>query len=206
MVLFDDDVLFNEEGHQYRDKAGNEYPSVTTVLKPWSLISKVPESVLEAGRERGEIVHAATHLDDEGDLDELSVEPEIMAYVRGWRLFRQEWQFKPSLIERRMIHAKWGYAGTIDRFGAGTGPTTGKRHYVPLDIKTGQEDPTHSPQVAAYMRCLVDAKVVQERECSPMTVYLQPDNYRVVQHTMTEGWGTFVAALTWHRWRKKYDL
>lgn len=201
-VIFDDAVLFDEAAHRYTHDF-TDYPSVTTVLKPWSPISKLPEHVLEYGRERGELVHLATALDDQGILNEDQLEPEVMAFVEGWRKFRRDWNYTPTMIERRFVHTRWGYAGTMDRFGHGVHPKKKKTMHIPLDIKTGVADPTHGPQVAAYAQPLSDTK---HRIDLRLTVYLKPGSYEVDEHTSLHDWTIFVAALQWHQWRKTHNL
>lgn len=202
-VLFDDAVLFDEAAHKYTYD-GVDYPSVTTVLKPWSPISKLPEHVLEYGRERGELVHLATALDDQGILNEDVLEPEIMAFVEGWRKFKRDWRWHSDMIERRFAHKRWGYAGTMDRFGFGKRPGKRELRRILLDIKTGVVDPTHGPQTAAYARALTDG--TKDKVEIRLTVYLKPGGYDVDEHTSLNDWTIFVAALQWHQWRKTHDL
>ncbi len=200
MILTNDQVLFDPERHQYTDTEGNAYPSVTTILKPWSPISKVPEWVLAQGRERGELVHLATEMDDLGTLDEDSLPAEVLGYLDAWRKFRREWTFSPTLVEKRFINKKLGYAGTLDRCGFGCKPARKKDLHILLDIKTGLRDPTHGPQTAAY------AEAMPSRVDLRLTVYLRPDDYEVEEHTSLGDWSTFMAALQWHRWRTTHNL
>ena len=204
--LWDDDVAFDEERHEYRAR-GMVLPSVTQILKPWSPISKIPEARLEAAREFGTIVHAATALDDQNDLDELSVDAEVLAYVRGWRKFRQDWDFLPRMIERRFADVIYQYAGTPDRFGLCSRPGEKAVRHATIDIKTGVSDPTHGPQAAAYHRATAEELAAEARKRAiTLTVYLKPDDYAVTEHNPTQDWGTFMAALTWHRWRESFNL
>jgi hypothetical protein len=199
-VVFDDAVLFDAERHRYTHD-GVDLPSVTTVLKCWSPISKVPDWKLEDARLRGELVHAATAFLDEDDLDLSSVDDEVMGYLEGWRKFRRDYSFVPTMIERRLAHLRWGYAGTPDRFGEWA--YKGYVRSVLIDIKTGFEDPTHGPQTAAYAQAIQDSGT---RVTQRATVYLSPGDYRVETYTGMQDWTIFMAALQWHRWKQRHGL
>src|SRR5690606_18835965 len=100
----------------------------------------------------GQHVHAACHYDDEGDLDEATVHPDVRPYLEGWRLFRREMGFVPLLLETRVYHPIYRYAGTLDRFGL-------LEHqsgvYVLVDIKTGDPEAAAAAlQTAAYVEAL----------------------------------------------------
>lgn len=122
------EITFDSQSHTYR--VGNQVIiSVTQAIKMAGLINN--EWFTEESRNRGRIVHLATQFDDEGDLDEATIDPMILPYVEAARKFKADTGFKPELIEQRIYHPTFGYAGTVDRVG-----TMGK-HRVVLDYKSG---------------------------------------------------------------------
>jgi hypothetical protein len=138
-------IEFVEDIHEYRVD-GTVIHSVTQILQATGVVdySYMPASVREAALIRGRKVHAATHFDDEGDLDESSISDELLGYVAAWRQYRAFSGFTPELIEHRGFNAEYRYAGTLDRLGT----IGGKRTLV--DIKTNTAEPWVACQLAAY--------------------------------------------------------
>ena len=90
--------------------------------------------------QRGTAVHAATALDDLGDLDETSVDPIVAPYLESWRKLRDQmgWKFRRSEIEVELRRGT--LVGHVDRlFGN-----------VVLDVKSGSPEPWHAIQTALY--------------------------------------------------------
>jgi hypothetical protein len=139
--------VFDAERHIYT-LDGRVLPSVTQILEATGLVdfSRVSEGVLSAAQWRGSAVHHACHLDDEGDLDESTVEPEHHGYLSAWRKFKAESGFVPEVIEQPAYSIAYGYAGIPDRIGA--------FRPAPLpaivDLKTGAIQPSVRWQLAAY--------------------------------------------------------
>jgi len=119
-TLLDTPVDFNQEGHIYT-AGGYALESVTTVLKQEGCIDA--RFYTEEARQRGTLVHLATHLDDMDDLVEDSVDPVIVPYLEAWRKFKRETGFVVEVSERHMMSSVYKYAGTPDtigRFPSGT--------------------------------------------------------------------------------------
>jgi hypothetical protein len=204
--LLNDGIDFDPGPHRYF-VGGAELPSVTTILKPWSAFGYLSPFMLariEEARIRGEAVHLATELHDRADLDEQSLNDEIACYLQSWRKFRAEWCFEPELIEARVASLVWKYAGTLDRVGTCRPPGMRKQRRLLLDIKSGDEDPSHGPQTAGYALPLRDCNVIIDMRA---TVYLSPIKYRVEVHANDAGdRATFMAAIAFHQWRKRHNL
>jgi len=149
---------FDADFHVYT-LDGEELPSVTQILEAAGIIdySHIPWNVRHLALERGRAVHAATELDDRGDLDETTLDPMLEGHLAAWRRFRAETGFTPTLIEHRDYHRLHRYAGTIDRLGN----FNGGRAAV-LDIKTNHAEPWVRLQLAAYSEF---AGFVYERVC-----------------------------------------
>jgi hypothetical protein len=200
-------LIFNEERHEYTHD-GKSIPGVTSILGPWSGISKVPAHVLAPAAERGKRVHTACEYDDDHALDEASV-ADLMGYVQAWRAFKHDCQFVSIEVERRLFHPQLGYAGTCDRIGMGWVPQGIKRKTMPilLDIKSGVSDATHGPQTAAYAQAAILDGLLPARDHARLTVYLAATGrYETNWHTSPQDWAIFQAALTYHQWRIKHKL
>lgn len=109
-------LLFEPERHIYTVD-GVQVPSVTQVISHAGLVdySSVPEWMLNFKAQIGTAAHLATELDDDGDLDESSVDPRVLPYVDAYRLFREQSGFEIVSYEQRLYHPRYRYAGTCDR-------------------------------------------------------------------------------------------
>jgi hypothetical protein len=188
------DLLFDEADHLYT-LDGKPVPGVTRVLESTGLIDY---RFLGEKRffylERGRKVHQATHIDDEGRLDERTQEELIMGYVEGWRSFRRDYAFVPNRIEQRVCSRRLGFAGTLDR----TGHVRDGSEII-LDIKSGIAPPAVKIQLAAYASCLPHPRT-RRRRC----VEVHADGtYRVIAFetgTYQRDFDTFRLALDlYHR-------
>ena len=164
-------LTFDAEKHRYY-LDGVRVPGVTSVLRGAGFIDD--EWFTEEGRERGNAVHAATHFDDEGDLDETSVAPLVFPYLRAWRKFRRETGFMPLVLpdgglacELAVASRIYGFATTVDRVGFFVVP----RILVVLEIKSGSLG-------AAALQTAGQALALQENGVyigSRFAVRLKPD-------------------------------
>lgn len=187
-------IGFNEERHEYRVN-GLIVPSVTQVLSSVGLpdLSGVPADLLEWKAGLGTAVHKATELDDAWDLDEDYLDPAIMPYLQAYRRFKLESKFKAVLIEGKVYHNIFGYAGTFDR----TGFLNNKK--VLIDFKTGLTDPrVVGPQTAAY---------VEAGEMKYFTRYALKLNkdatYRLIRLDNKMDFQIFLNALNIYKWRNQ---
>jgi len=128
-TLLDAPVEFTEEGHLYHHE-GARLPSVTGILKDEGFVDTTFFN--DHARERGSLVHLATHLDDIGELDESSIDPVIAPYLEAWRRFRRESGFVIEISEKPMRSSIYGYAGTPDSIGYFPKKRTMKRAAVEL--------------------------------------------------------------------------
>lgn len=65
--------------------------------------------------QRGTRIDLATCLDDEGDLDESSVDSTEIGYIEAWRKFKRDHDVKILEIQKLVGSAHYWYATTIDR-------------------------------------------------------------------------------------------
>ena len=147
-------LILDKATHTYR-RGSVVLPSVTQVLEDVGIIdySFLPGETRDAALERGRKVHTLTQYDDEGDLDESTVRPELMPYLDGWRKFRGEsgiGQRQIILIEHAMMY-EFSYAGTVDRVFDGAFIVDIKTNAIPWWVTT------HSPlamEADIRARCL----------------------------------------------------
>lgn len=199
-MLNPDNLAFDEAAHEYRWR-GAVMPGVTTVLQDAGFYNFGPDrDALRVALERGRVVHKLTELDDNGTLDEDSVDPALVGYLAAWRLFRSEKHFIPSATEARVVHAYYKYAGTLDATGE-MDDLRGRRHKVILDKKTGAEQRTTGYQTAAYLAALFDQ--CRLSKAARYGVYLQANGkYELVPYTNDGDLGVFLAALTCYNVRR----
>lgn len=104
-------VEFEAEGHRY----GNGLESVTGILKAEGFIDT--RFYDDWSRDKGSMVHLATHYDDIGELDEDTLDPVIVPYLEAWRKFKRESGFIVEQSEVPMMSTVYQYAGTPDVIG-----------------------------------------------------------------------------------------
>lgn len=176
-------LTFDPIPHEYRFN-GVRVPSVTEILRPLSDFSGIPAAVLEAKRDLGQRVHLACQLDDEGDLDESSVEDDVAPYLAAWRKFLVQSGAKVVLNEQRVYEPALRYAGTVDNVLLLNG------HKWVVDKKTSIATPlSASAQTSAYLRALNDPTVTRRA-----VVRLRPDGaYRFDSLTGVDDWTAFIS-------------
>lgn len=184
---------FDEATHTYR-VGGRVVPSVTQVLQLITDYSGIPAKVLENARDRGVRVHRVTELDDEGTLDQESVDPEDQPYLEAWRRFKAEFGVVVLESEKRVYSQQLGYAGTLDRVIA-----TADRGEWLIDVKATHEiKATVGPQTAAYHRALglgsLRRGVIQ---------LLPTGKYNFKELNDPRDWSVFQACLIIHRFKQE---
>lgn len=184
------ELTFEESEHIYH-YGGVRVPSVTQVLDGMVDYDRVPIAKLRHAAERGTAVHLATEFDDEGDLDESTVDPEVLPYVDAWRCFRAESGFQPMRSEVRVYSARHRFAGTFDCLGVLFGK------WAIVEKKTTfQLAPATAIQVSAYMRAYNEDKPEGERARACWSVWLRRNGtYRLTEYDPLEHWAAFLARL-----------
>lgn len=182
---------FDAETHRYTYR-GLPLVSVTQSLRLAGL-STDPRWFTPGSAERGTAVHLATQYDDEGTLDETTLDPVIVPYVEAWRKFKAEMGFKALNIERRLARIGYpSFAGTIDRVCRINGG-----NWI-LDIKSGAETKTDPLQLAGYSILIPG--------CKSANVYLTDDGkYRFVRRkTTVDDHHDFIAAVRIAEWKIRH--
>lgn len=187
---------FDERTHGY-SIGGRRLPSVTQILAATGFcdwLSKVPPRTLEKATFRGQAVHRAAQLLDEGKLDHSTVRPEWSGYLWGYQVWLATSGFRPRLIEHRFHHPIYQYAGMLDREGV-----MGDGTEAVVDIKTGLMGRFRmyaaALQLSAYQNSLEDP--LGKRRIG---LELREDgSYRVHEYRKSEAardFGVFLAAMT----------
>ncbi len=187
-------LTFDAAAHEYRWH-GVVRPSVTQCLSGLQDFGMVPADVLAAACERGTDVHALCQYHDEGDLDASSI-GDYAGYVDAWMAFVSDHKAKWTGIESMHYSERYGYAGTMDRYGH-----LGAVPHV-IDIKTGAAPHrTWGLQTAAYRQLLaeqVDPKWLLARRA---TVQLRANGtYKFLPWDSPQDWPVFLALLTLMNW------
>jgi hypothetical protein len=190
---------FDAESHTY-SLNGEVLPSVTQILKAAGVTTsydnvKDKEYYLTLGT----YVHKATELYDMNDLDPKSLTEDIEKYLDGWRKFVKDSEFKALMIEEQLAHPLYRYAGTLDRHGECFGELT------TLDIKTGDSQPEHAIQLAAYeeLRC----HAYEAEPAVRLVVQLKDDgSYRLYESESShvEDLSMFLSCLQVYNWKKEH--
>jgi len=107
-------LSFDEEHHIFT-VGGEIIPSVTSIIRKagltpdWSQIDNI-----EWYAQRGQYIHRATELWEQGALDEDTVDDEIRPYLDAYKSFRDDYPIKVVGQEVRLWHPQYRYAGIID--------------------------------------------------------------------------------------------
>lgn len=186
---------FEASTHTYT-VGGERIPSVTQVLDMLTDLDTIPRAKLKYAAERGDAVHFACELHDQGDLDWSTLDDELVPYVEGWIKFLRQTGFQHDKIEHRMFHPAMRFAGTLDR--------TGILYDKPtvLDIKAVVKTyPTTGPQVAAYEALLKATEPDGPKSYERYAVQLCKDGtYRLHHYEDRADYSVFVSALTLWKW------
>lgn len=124
------DVTFDKEGHVYT-AAGQVLPSITQILKAEGFIDTSHYD--DWSRDKGSMVHLAIHYDITGELDESSIDPEIVPYLAAWRKFKKESGFNVERSEKPAANLMYRYAGTPDLIGCFPSPVSARRFALELN-------------------------------------------------------------------------
>ena len=187
------EFTFDEATHTYTLN-GRRLPSVTQILKPIGPdFTMVPADVLEAKRQLGTAAHLACELDDDDDLDELTLAEALQPYVAAWRKFKADTGALVLDNERQLFHASLGFAGTIDR------RVTLRGDLWLLDLKTSAEPhASYGVQLAGY-HLLTQLDEPHRRG----TVHLRDDGtYRLHEFKNPNDAACFRALLALHHWKE----
>jgi len=158
------ELIYKPEPHEYW-YGGQQLPGITTVLRHLGYDGSGSAFYTANSRQKGSAVHLAcdvadTMAPDCNDLDWVldncfeNLHPEIVPYLAGWLLFRQEKQYRPEGGEKALVDTQLRICGKPDSWGS----IRGLRSVV-IDRKTWKNQgakPKRSSelQTAEYKRML----------------------------------------------------
>lgn len=192
-------LTFDPGPHEYRYN-GEVVPSVTQLLAPMESWNFLDDESLAWYAARGQAVHLATSLDDSGDLDEETIDPQIAPYLESWRALRRDATLEVLSTEEQVYHTLFQVAGTLDRRMKIKG-----RHAV-VDLKAGVKLNSHGVQVAAYRKLWNFRNQPTEHVKDTYTCYLQNDGSqaKLVKWDDPLHDQMFIALCTQRTWRTRY--
>lgn len=194
-------LRFLASTHQYF-VGDRELPSVTRILQDTGVADFSQPWFTEDVRTRGQLVHAAIALDNEGSLDFDALDPVLVPYVAGWRKYLAESGAVVEFYETPIYDLDLGYAGTLDVIVLEPGQKGPTRRTL-LDIKPSIY-PSVALQLAAYVRCaraLYPEPVLFQRAA----LVLDGDGgYKRVPFTDASDDSVFLAAVRLWHWRRAH--
>jgi hypothetical protein len=207
------EFTFQEEGHIYRDTAGQPILSVTQVLDSCGIID-YPDEAKEAmtwKSDLGKAVHTACEFidtPDKGELDWGNVDSRCVPYILAYETFCEEANFTATHVELAgAVRLPQGpTAFTLDRIGMMGGFS------AIVDLKcTTQIEKSCQVQLAGYEDCIL--ALGYKPEGSPtfkrLAVQLKPDGkykcYPYHDPTDKNVWRWSLALATW-KMRQGYRL
>jgi hypothetical protein len=170
---------------------GQEYPSVTQILKDCGLIDITWYT--DETAQRGTFVHECLQLIDQGTPSVLlDYGEDIGGYINAYLQFKKDALYKILQIEKPLYSSEYGFAGTPDRICELNGK------YSIIDIKTGQKQDWHRLQLSGYKLLLGESK--------PLLYGLYLKNtgkYKLEPYKDSEYRNVFYSALTVYNWKHK---
>jgi len=192
-------LKFSKTSHTYTND-GLVVPSVTQVISGVGLTNfgGISPDILQRAADFGTAVHRGCHLDDLGDLDELSLDPNLKPYLEAWRSFRGGMIFEA--IEQPLFHSGYGFCGTPDRIAKYYSTAHGKGMPAIIDLKTGTTVyPSTAIQLAGYA-ILADIPTARR-----LAVQLLPTGkFKVTEYTDRKDREIFLAALAVYKWGRNH--
>lgn len=196
-------IEFDAPKHAYAID-GVRVPSVTQVLEPQNDWSMVEAWQLEAARALGQDVHTAVNLLAREVLDWESLDIALAPYVRGAKLFLEEFGGVVLAAEQMVASKRLGVAGTLDAL------LSKKRWIYFVDWKISAAVPsTVGAQLAAYMELYADMFCSGRKplRAHRLCVRLRPNGYSCERMDAFNGdWALFQSCLNTfkHRERRSY--
>lgn len=197
-------LTFDEASHTYR-YAGRVVPNVTRILAGLTDYSAIPADVLARAQAEGTAIHKTVELYLAGDLDEDALPDWLRPRLAAFRSFQADTQFAVAGSERRVYHATYNYAGTLDL--AGTLSVGRHRVGAVIDIKRNfTAGPAIGLQLAAYLAAHNDEMGKDPlRLTHRFALQLRDDGgYRLQPFEDRTDFATFLASLTIHNWRTRH--
>jgi hypothetical protein len=198
-------LTLDQEEHRYYLQ-GRELMSVGSVLKSVNLLDS--RWYTPSGSTRGRYIHEMLELDDRAELDEATLDPQLLPALWAYRKFKATEQPHYVAIETPIAWLDGDVAGTPDRI------EWDGRTFTITDIKSGAKSVWHRWQTAGYAIALsaltetLGGKfAVPPREIRRRIVRLtKAGNYRIDYYTDNEDIRVFRAAAICARARRDHKI
>lgn len=165
-------LIFDEAAHAYTID-GESCPGTHALMERHGIVKPMNQYSAPYAM-RGSRVDVMTSLDDEGDLDEASVDGSERGYLDAWRLFKKEHGVEILSIQQLVGSAYYWFATSIDRV-AMIGDMK-----VNINIKTGHQYP--KPHA---IQCHLEGLLHPAERF--LAVYLDPaGTYEIVDYSSAE--------------------
>ena len=190
-------LTFDSERHEYHYN-GVRVPNVTSILSDLTDLSMVPPAALETARQKGVAVHRMVELDAKGDLDEATLPAWMAPVLIEWRKFVAQAGFRVVDSEKKVYHATYKYAGTLDLFGE----LTHAAKFAYVDVKRSfLAGKVTGLQTAAYKEA--DSRDKKERRNALRYALRlnEGEPYRMQEFTDPNDFHTFAACLVRHNFK-----
>jgi len=165
-------INFDEASHTYTTEiegAEMVVPSVSTIIS--NILDLDYSGIDPFYADRGTAVHKAIELLIADNLDEGSLDEEIIPFLNAYKKFVKETQFQPIHSEIRVFDKDLWVAGTLDLIGS-----IGENKVL-IDIKTGQKQKWHQLQTAGY--AILSGELDIKRYCLNLT---KKETYKLEPH------------------------
>lgn len=106
-------LTFSAEGHFY-EIDGKPCPGTHSLMERFGIV-KPMNGFTAPYAARGTRVDVMTAYDDEGDLDESSVDSTERGYLEAWRKFKREREVDIVAVQKLVGSSQYWYATTLDR-------------------------------------------------------------------------------------------
>jgi hypothetical protein len=180
-----------DENHVYRVDGRVMSGSVTGIIRAAGLMDTSWFTPYSATR--GTAVHKAVEYYEQGDLDESRLDPAIVPYLAGWKMFKAETGYQSEQLEQMIFHPIYQFCGTLDQTGAMDGQS------CIMDIKTGIYQAWWALQTAAY-----NSVVKAKRRLSVQLT--DQGKYKVTEYKGKTDWQKFLAAMTVAGMRREFGM
>lgn len=179
-------LTFHDITHSYFWN-GKRVPSVTEILRGAGVIQT--EFSSPQALEKGKVVHEILEFMDKGVLVFESIDQRLKGYVEGYEKYKQESKIEIFDVERQLYNEDYEFAGTLDRL------AFFNKELCIIDIKTGEPEPWHALQLAAYELAL-------KEPVRRFGLYVREEGtYKVKEYTNETDKNVFIGFLNGYRWK-----
>lgn len=138
-------ITYDEKGRAFWN--GERVPRTTEIC---AILAPRGWNVGEYYLNKGRIIHLITEYDDQGVLDEDTIDPALIGYFEAYRKMKVDTGFKVIKTELKFYSKRYGYCGRVDKYGELFS------YLSVLDIKSGAPHEADQYQSPAYLFGLKD--------------------------------------------------